>query len=117
MSTTAPPGEAVARLHEAWRSEIEAQTVYSILAGRMRDPRRAQVIREIADAEGRHRERIEKRLRELGEAVADPSTVNVSAWSPQDVVGGRAGDDRRRRQSWWQRRSHWWRTSWSAPRS
>ena len=46
----------------------------------MRDPRRAQVIREIADGEARHRERIEKRLRELGRPIPDPSTVRVSPW-------------------------------------
>ena len=54
--------------------------MYSILAGRMRDPRRAQVISEIADAEARHRERIEKRLRELGQPVPDPSSVRISPW-------------------------------------
>jgi len=52
--------------------------VYTILAERMRDPRRAQVIREIADAEARHRERIERRLRELGQPVPDPSVVRIS---------------------------------------
>ncbi len=72
--------EAVARLLEAWRGEVEARAVYTILAGRMRDPRRAQVIREIADGEARHRERIEKRLRELGQPIPDPSTVRVSTW-------------------------------------
>jgi VIT1/CCC1 family predicted Fe2+/Mn2+ transporter len=46
----------------------------------MRDPRRAQVIREIADGEARHRERIEQRLRELGRPIPDPSTVRISPW-------------------------------------
>src|ERR1700674_1724508 len=72
--------EAVARLLEAWRGEVEARAVYTILAERMRDPRRAQVIREIADGEARHRERIEKRLRELGRPIPDPATVHISAW-------------------------------------
>src|ERR1700674_1896265 len=72
--------EAVARLLEAWRGEVEARAVYSILAQRMRDPRRAQVIREIADGEARHRERIEKRLRELGRPIPDPSSVRISTW-------------------------------------
>src|ERR1700674_2900 len=72
--------EAVARLLEAWRGEVEARAVYSILAQRMRDPRRAQVIREIADGEARHRERIEKRLLELGRPIPDPSTVRISTW-------------------------------------
>src|SRR3984893_10416144 len=71
---------AVARLLEAWRGEVEARAVYTILAERMRDPRRAQIIREIADGEARHRARIEQRLRELGQPVPDPSTVGISPW-------------------------------------
>src|SRR6202140_5352311 len=51
-----------------------------MLAERMRDPRRAQVIREIADGEARHRERIEQRLRELGRPIPDPSSVRISTW-------------------------------------
>ena len=80
MSAAVRSDEAVARLLEAWRGEVEARAVYSILAGRMRDPRRAQVIREIADGEARHRERIENRLRELGQAIPDASTVRISPW-------------------------------------
>jgi VIT1/CCC1 family predicted Fe2+/Mn2+ transporter/rubrerythrin len=80
VSSTAPSGEAVARLLEAWRGEVEARAVYEILADRMRDPRRAQVIREIADGEARHRERIEKRLSELGQPTPDSSTVHISTW-------------------------------------
>jgi rubrerythrin len=72
--------EAVARLLEAWRGEVEAQAVYTILAQRMRDPRRGQVIREIAGGEARHRERIERRLRELGQPLPNPSTVRISTW-------------------------------------
>jgi vacuolar iron transporter family protein len=72
--------EAVARLLQAWRGEVEARAIYTILAGRMRDPRRKEVIREIAEGEGRHRERIEKRLRELGQPIPDPSTVRISTW-------------------------------------
>jgi vacuolar iron transporter family protein len=80
VSPTVRSDEAVARLVEAWRGEVEARAVYTILADRMRDPRRAQVIREIADGEARHRERIEKRLRELGRPIPDPSTVRISPW-------------------------------------
>jgi len=74
------PDEAVARLLQAWRGEVEAQAIYTILAQRMRDPRRAQVIREIAEGEARHRERIEKRLRELGQPIPDPSAVHIAGW-------------------------------------
>jgi VIT1/CCC1 family predicted Fe2+/Mn2+ transporter/rubrerythrin len=80
LSATAPSDEAVCRLLEAWRGEVEARAVYTILAERMRDPRRAQVIREIADGEARHRQRIETRLRELGQPIPDPSTVRISQW-------------------------------------
>ena len=72
--------DAIARLLEAWRGEIEARAVYSILAKRMRDPRRAQILSEIAEGEALHRERIEKRLRELGQPIPDPSTVRISPW-------------------------------------
>src|SRR5438132_496988 len=44
----------------------------------MGDSRRAEIIRAIADAEASHRERIEKRLRELGQPVPDPSSVKLS---------------------------------------
>lgn len=80
MSSPSRPDPAVERLLEAWRGEIEARTVYSILAERTRDPRRAQIIREIADGEARHRERIERRLKELGQPVPDQSTVRISPW-------------------------------------
>jgi len=52
--------------------------MYTILANRMGDSRRAEIIRAIADAEASHRERIEKRLRELGQRVPDPSSVKLS---------------------------------------
>ena len=71
--------EAVERLRQAWRGEIQARAMYEILAGRLGDSHRAEIVRAIADAERTHRERIEQRLRELGEPVADPSTVRLSA--------------------------------------
>jgi VIT1/CCC1 family predicted Fe2+/Mn2+ transporter/rubrerythrin len=70
--------EAVNRLLQAWRGEVQARAVYTILADRMKDPRRADVIRAIADAEGTHRERIERRLRELGQKIPDPASVKLS---------------------------------------
>jgi vacuolar iron transporter family protein len=70
--------EAVARLLQAWRGEVQARALYKLLADRVGDPRRAEVIRAIADAEASHRERIEQRLRELGEPVPDPAGVRLS---------------------------------------
>jgi VIT1/CCC1 family predicted Fe2+/Mn2+ transporter len=46
----------------------------------VRDPRRAQILREIAEGEASHRTRIEQRLTELGQPIPDPSTVRISPW-------------------------------------
>jgi VIT1/CCC1 family predicted Fe2+/Mn2+ transporter/rubrerythrin len=70
--------DAIARLKQAWRGEVQARAMYLLLAQRMRDSARADVIRAIAEAEGRHRERIEQRLREMGQPVPDMSTVELS---------------------------------------
>ena len=80
METEKVPAEAVDRLLAAWRGEVQAREVYTILAERERDPRRAEVIRQIADAERRHRERVEKRLAELGVALPAAGSVRLSAW-------------------------------------
>jgi VIT1/CCC1 family predicted Fe2+/Mn2+ transporter/rubrerythrin len=80
VSSSAKHDEAVARLLEAWRGEVEARAVYTILASRVRDPRRAQILREIAEGEASHRARIEHRLTELGQPIPDPATVRISPW-------------------------------------
>jgi hypothetical protein len=72
---------AVRRLLDSWRGEIEAGSVYALLAERESDRRRAEVLRRLAEAEGRHRQRIEARLRELGVAIPDPATVRLSPWT------------------------------------
>ncbi|HLH73637.1 MAG TPA: VIT1/CCC1 transporter family protein [Chloroflexota bacterium] len=68
------------RLLEGWRGEVEAGQIYSLLAARQGDPRRAEVIRQMAAAEARHRERIEARLRDLGIAIPDPASVHLPFW-------------------------------------
>ncbi|TMF26629.1 MAG: hypothetical protein E6I36_00755 [Chloroflexi bacterium] len=78
MAQQTTPREAVERLRQAWRGEVQARQMYLLLAERMGDSRRGEIIRAIADAEASHRQRIEKRLRELGETVPDPSTVSLS---------------------------------------
>src|SRR6266446_7178413 len=70
--------EAVERLRQAWRGEVQANQMYLLLAQRLGDSRKAEIIRAIADAEASHRERIEKRLRELGDPVPSLSTVKLS---------------------------------------
>src|SRR5437773_6514211 len=52
--------------------------MYMLLAQRLGSSRRAGIIRAIADGEDSHRERIEKRLRELGQPVPHPSSVKLS---------------------------------------
>ena len=78
MARQTSTDDAVARLLQAWHGEVQARATYLILAQRMGDSRRAEIIRAIADAEASHRERIEKRLRELGQPVPDPSSVKLS---------------------------------------
>jgi VIT1/CCC1 family predicted Fe2+/Mn2+ transporter/rubrerythrin len=74
------PAQAVSRLLEAWRGEVEANRVYELLAERARDPRQAEILRRMAEAESGHRRRIEARLRDMGVQVPDPSTVKLSPW-------------------------------------
>ena len=69
---------ATQRLLDAWRGEVQARAQYEILAQRMRDPRRADIIRQIAKAEARHRERVEKRLQELGVRIPAPESARLS---------------------------------------
>jgi vacuolar iron transporter family protein len=73
-------GRVVERLLKAWRGEIEARQVYEVLAAREQDPRRAEILRRIADAEAGHRRRIEERLVQLGTPVPDERTVRISPW-------------------------------------
>jgi len=69
---------ATRRLLDAWRGEIQARAQYEILAQRMRDPHRADIIRQIAQAEAHHRERVEKRLQELGVRIPSPESARLS---------------------------------------
>ncbi|HXX38787.1 MAG TPA: VIT1/CCC1 transporter family protein [bacterium] len=73
--------QAIARLLHAWRGEIQARAAYEVLAARERDPKRAEILRRMADAEGGHRARIEARLQELGATVPDPASVHLPFWS------------------------------------
>ena len=73
--------DAVDRLLQAWRGEVEAGAVYELIARRERDPRRAEILRRMAEAEAGHRDRIEQRLRELGADVPDADGVHLSLWT------------------------------------
>jgi len=52
--------------------------MYLRLADRMSDSRRAEIVRAIAAAEESHRERIEERLRVLGQPIPDQASVRLS---------------------------------------
>jgi len=72
--------DAVTRLFEAWRGEVEAGAVYELIARREHDPQRAEILRKMSEAESGHRRRLEARMRELGVEVPDPSSVRLSPW-------------------------------------
>ncbi|HXW77664.1 MAG TPA: ferritin family protein, partial [Candidatus Eremiobacteraceae bacterium] len=71
---------AAQTLLKAWRGEIEADAMYRIIAQRERDPKRAGILREMAQAESGHRVRLEARMTELGITIPDASTVRIPAW-------------------------------------
>ncbi len=88
--------DAKQRLLDAWRGEVQARAQYEILAGRMKDPQRAEIIRKIAAAEANHRARVEKRLQELGVPLPTEDSARLSLMqrlqaqlAPVDVVIGR----------------------------
>jgi VIT1/CCC1 family predicted Fe2+/Mn2+ transporter/rubrerythrin len=68
------------RLLKAWRGEIVARHVYETLARREQDPRRAEILRRIAEAEATHRQRLEARMAALGIPVPDERSVRISPW-------------------------------------
>jgi len=76
---------AIRRVMAAWRGEIAARAVYLALAARERDPKRAEVLRRMADAEAGNRARLERRLAELGAPAPDPSHVRLSLWTRLQV--------------------------------
>jgi VIT1/CCC1 family predicted Fe2+/Mn2+ transporter len=76
---TDAPLEARERLLTAWRGEILAGAVYELIARRL-DPREAEIVRRMSQAEGGHRRRLEQRMRELGVEVPDAGAVQVPLW-------------------------------------
>jgi VIT1/CCC1 family predicted Fe2+/Mn2+ transporter len=69
-----------ARLVAAWTDEVQATIVYELIARRESDPRRAQILRRMAEIETSHRERLEQRMRELGITIPNERTVAISPW-------------------------------------
>ena len=74
-----PPAEVRERLLTAWQGEILAGAVYELIANRS-EPREAEILRRMAEAEGGHRRRLEERMTQLGMTVPDPGAVRVPWW-------------------------------------
>jgi VIT1/CCC1 family predicted Fe2+/Mn2+ transporter len=69
-----------ARLIDAWTDEVQATIVYGLIAERETDPRRAHILRQLAEIEVSHRSRLEQRMRELGIDIPDERSVGISTW-------------------------------------
>lgn len=79
MTSTQTTDELRRRLLSAWRGEIVAGTMYSLIAKRLPD-REAEILGRMAEAESRHRQRLEARMRELGIAIPSADSVKISGW-------------------------------------
>jgi VIT1/CCC1 family predicted Fe2+/Mn2+ transporter/rubrerythrin len=75
-----PPSSVRERLLEAWRDEVQATVVYELIARREADPRRAEVLRKLAAVETNHRDRLERRMRELAIEIPDERGVTLGRW-------------------------------------
>ncbi len=69
---------------KAWRGEIEARASYELIAKRL-PQREAEIMRRMADAEAKHRGRLEARMRELGIEVPSPEGVRLSLWARMQI--------------------------------
>src|SRR4029450_7287690 len=66
-----------------WRAEVETAQTYRDLAERERDERRREVLLRMAEAEERHAQRWERKLRDLGAeppALKDTIMRRISRW-------------------------------------
>lgn len=81
MTSSAPAhaDELERRLLDAWRGEVLTARVYELIAHRMPE-RDATILRKMAQAEVGHRQRLERRMGELGIAVPDADTVKLGLW-------------------------------------
>src|SRR5438034_9417223 len=79
-----------------WQAEVETAQTYRDLAGRERDERRKAVLLRMAEAEERHAQRREKKLRDLGEeppVLKDTLKRRVSRWWHK-IAGAEIGSRR-----------------------
>src|SRR5947199_8735439 len=77
------PEQTIEVVKRNWRAEVETAQTYRDLAGRERDERRKAVLLRMAEAEERHAQRWEKKLRDLGAeppVVKDTIKRRLSRW-------------------------------------
>ena len=67
-----------------WRAEVETAQVYRDLAGREKDEKRKGILIRMAEAEERHAQRWEKKLRDLG---AEPPVLE-NTFGAVSIAGG-----------------------------
>jgi vacuolar iron transporter family protein len=63
--------ETVEVIKRNWRAEVDSARVYRDLAEREKDERRQGILRRMAEAEERHAQRWEQKLRDMGEPVPE----------------------------------------------
>src|SRR5438067_8626029 len=85
--TTANRG-LVAALQRNWQAEMEGAATYRALAQREKDAHRRSVLLKLAEAEGRHAQRWERRLHELGAPIP---TYTGSPTGEADSLANRVG--------------------------
>src|SRR6266536_2516094 len=78
--------ETIGVVRRNWQAEVETAQTYRDLAERERDEKRKGILLRMAEAEERHAQRWEKKLRDLG---AEPPVLK--------------NDWRRRLKRWWNR--------------
>ena len=76
--------ETIEVVRRNWRAEVDSAQVYRDLAGREPDEKRKRILLRMAEAEERHAQRWEKKLKDLG---AEPPVL-------QNTIG-------RRLNRWW----------------
>src|SRR5438132_8218672 len=82
-SSESRPKQTIEVVKRNWRAEVETAQTYRDLAGRERDERRKGVLLRMAEAEERHAQRWEKKLRDLGAeppALKDTIKRRLSRW-------------------------------------
>src|SRR6266513_4171465 len=82
-SSESRPKQTIEVVKRNWRAEVETAQTYRDLAERERDERRKGVLLRMAEAEERHAQRWEKKLRDLGAeppALKDTIKRRLSRW-------------------------------------